>query len=70
MPNIKRKFGLDIRVQEFIQDSEGKPIIFDHIALMGTALDENGITKLLTRFSRQLKPLIENLFEDIKKNTD
>lgn len=70
MPNITRKFGLDISVQEYFQDSEGKPIIFNHISFMGTAIDGDGITKLLTRFSRQLKPMIKDFFEDLKKNTE
>ncbi|MFX0132093.1 MAG: hypothetical protein ACFFDN_00475 [Candidatus Hodarchaeota archaeon] len=70
MPNIKRKFGLDFSFQEYFQDSEAKPIIFTHFSFMGTAIDENGITKLLIKFSRQLKPLIKDFFEDLKKNTD
>lgn len=69
MLNNKRKFGIDIGFREFFQDSEGRPVIFEHISFMGTAVDEEGIIKFLTKFSRQLKPLIKDFFNDLKKNT-
>ena len=47
MLNNKRKFGIDIGFREFFQDSEGRPVIFEHISFMGTAVDEEGIIKFL-----------------------
>lgn len=66
--NNMKKFGIYIGFREIFQDSEGLPVLFDHISFAGTSINEEGLLKIFEQFTEQIKPLIKDFFNDLKKN--